>query len=176
MEIEKALLDFIPGVTKEILVEAIHQDPSLFDQFWELALSGKEPAGWRAAWVADAYDEKYPGRFQPYLPQLCNRVGVEKNVGVRRAILRTLTRYDIPVACKPTVIDVCFRYLWEGKTVCDKVMSMKILYRMALEQPELRKELYDSIEMQLEMDAGSKGFMGAGKKMLVALRKKDATR
>ena len=173
MEIEKALLGFIPGVTKEILVEAIHQDPSLFDQFWEMALSGKEPAGWRAAWVADAYDEKYPGRFTPYLPHLCERVGVEKNVGVRRAILRTLTRYDIPAAYKTTVIDACFRYLWEGKTVCDKVMSMKILYRMALEQPELRKELYDSIELQLDMDAGSKGFIGAGKKTLAALRKKD---
>ena len=170
-ELEKALLDFAPGITKESIIEAIHQKPGLFEQFWSLAMNGTQPAAWRAAWVADSFDEKYPGHFTPHLHDICDRVVNEKHDGLRRAMLRILLRYPIPEELEHDLMEVLFRYLFDGKTASDKVLPMKILFNMTKKYPELDRELYDSIEMQLDLEG--KAFVSAGNKIMTALRKRN---
>jgi len=170
-ELEKALLDFAPGVTKESIIEAIHQKPELFEQFWSLAMNGTQPAAWRAAWVADSYDEKYPGHFQHHIPDICARVATEKNDGIRRSMLRILLRYPIPESLEYDLMGILFQYLFDGKTASDKVLPMKILFNMTKKYPELDRELYDSIEMQMELEG--KAFVSAGNKIMTALRKRN---
>ncbi len=170
-ELEKALLDFAPGVTKENLIEAVHQKPALFEQFWSLALNGKQPAAWRAAWLADSFDEKYPGHFQHHIPDICKRVASEPNDGVRRAMLRILLRYPIPEELEHELMGHLFKFLFEGKTASDKVLPMKILFIMTKKYPELDRELFDSIEMQMDLEG--KAFISAGKKIMTALWKRN---
>ncbi|HPE87778.1 MAG TPA: hypothetical protein PLS41_10705 [Bacteroidales bacterium] len=168
---EKLLADLGAGITKTDLITVLAHNPGLFNIYCKLALSGKQPAAWRAAWIVDAYDEIYGGCFTSCIPFICLGVETEKNDGVRRAMLRILSRYEIPEPQLARLIDTLYRLLWEGKTVSDKVLSMRILYRISCHHHEMRHELYDSIGMQLDRE--SKGFCSAGKRIMAAIRKEE---
>jgi hypothetical protein len=88
--------------------------------------------------------------------------------GLKRHTLRMLMHVPLPEEELGTLVKTCFEWLvTPSESVAVKVYSMEILYRVSQSEPDLKKELADSIEWRL--DEENAGFRNKGRKILKKL-------
>jgi hypothetical protein len=79
-----------------------------------------------------------------------------------------LARSPLPEEQLGLLITLCFDWLTSSKeSVAVKMFSMEILYRISQQEPEMKKELADSIEWRMQEE--TPGFRAHGKKLLKQL-------
>ena len=84
---------------------------------------------------------------------------------LKRHSLRMLSRCPLPSGDLGPLINICFNWLTSaGESVAVKVFCMEILYRISQSEPELKKELADSIEWRMQEETA--GFKNRGMKIL----------
>lgn len=143
----------------------VRQKPELIHELWEIYLSDQEPISRRAAWIIDTVSEKEPAWVEPYLERLIDLLPSFRHDGMKRHGLRMLSRNEIPVSRTAELINLCFEWLLStDDAVAAKMYCMIILQRMSSTIPEIRHELVDSIEYQME--EAKPGFRSVGKKIL----------
>lgn len=146
----------------------VRQKPELIHELWEIYLSDQEPISRRAAWIIDTVSEKEPAWVEPYLERLIDLLPSFRHDGMKRHGLRMLSRNEIPVSRTAELINLCFEWLLStDDAVAAKMYCMIILQRMSSTIPEIRHELVDSIEYQME--EAKPGFKSIGKKILMSL-------
>ena len=148
--------------------EMILKKPELFYHLFRIFLKDEVPVSWKAAWVADVVSERRPDLLEPYIDTLITKLGTFKNDSTKRETLRMLARSSLPKEHLGQLITLCFDWLTSGKEpVAVKMFSMEILYRISQHEPELKKELADSIEWRMQEE--TPGFRAHGKKLLKQL-------
>ena len=143
-----------------------------FESLLDLALHENDPLAWRAAWILDGSDEKFPGLAADFISKIVSALSDIKSTGTLRSLLRLLCRYDIQEDDQGILIDLCFKYLVsELYPVAVKVHAMQIIYHHVLIYPELKEELVTVIMDQVANN--SVGFKSRGMRIIKQLEGKN---
>ena len=152
----------------DLIADLILKKPEFFVDLFQIYIKNKEPLSRRAAWVIDVVTDKLPDMILPYLEEIALKVSTFSHDGMKRESLKILSRSPLPVQHLGNLINICFDWLTSGKeSVAVKMFSMELLYRISQQEPELKKELADSIEWRMEEE--SPGFKAHGRKLLKRL-------
>ena len=154
----------------DLIADLVYQKPELFDELMKIYLRHEEPISRRAVWVVDTVAEKIPYILKPYLESIIEALPIFTHDGLKRISLRMLARSPFSQQHTGGLMNICFDWLISPReSVAVKVYAMDILYRMSMEEPELKKELADSIEWRLAEE--TPGFQTHGLKLLKKLNK-----
>jgi len=152
----------------DMVADLVLKKPDFFSELASILLKNEHPVSWKAAWVMDVVSEKQPDLLVPHLDRILDHLELFTDDGAKREVLRMLSRSSIPENKTGHVITLCFDWLTSAKeSVAVKMFSMEILYRISQEEPGIKKELTDSIEMRMPEE--SPGFRSHGKKILKKL-------
>lgn len=152
----------------DLIAEIIYNMPVLFDELFVLYLRNEEPISRRAVWVVDTVAEKLPKLLDGYLESIIEALPSFEHDGLKRGSLRMLARSQLPQNNLGKLMNICFDWLVsQQESVAVKIYAMEILYRISQDEPELKKELADSIEWRI--GEGTPGFKNRGLKMLKKL-------
>jgi hypothetical protein len=156
------------------IVEIISQRPELFYDLWRIFSLNKNPVSRRAAWVIDILTETNNLLQSSHLMAMISMLPSFKADGLKRHSLRMLERNNLPEAKMGELVSLCFQYLENPKeSVAVKMFSLKILNKLAQNEPDICSEVIDIIEMQME--ESTPGFRSIGKKVIKNLQKVSST-
>lgn len=129
----------------------IGSDRRRFRKLMELFLHGDYRVTQRSAWIVSECYEQHPRLIIPWLPAMLTKMqepGVHD--AVKRNVVRILQCIEIPKPLLGTVVSLCFDYLNSiDAPIAVKAHSMTVLTRIAEREPDLKRELRDSIELML---------------------------
>jgi hypothetical protein len=152
----------------DLVADLILRKPELFDDLFSIYLKDEEPVSWKAAWSVDIASMNNPGLLESHIEEIVEHLPSFKNDGVKRESLRMLARSPLPVEHLGLLVTTCFEWLTSSKEpVAVKRFSMEILYRISGQEPEIKKELADSIEWRMQEE--TPGFRAFGRKLLKLL-------
>jgi hypothetical protein len=152
----------------DVVSDAVEQRPELFPELVGIYLANEEPVSRVAAWAVDLCAERHPEWMQPYIGKMAGALPGFGHDALKRHTLRMLMRLPLPEAELGTLMNVCFGYITSGKeAVAQKVYAMEVLYRIAQTEPDLKKELADSISWRMGEETA--GFRNRGLKILKKL-------
>lgn len=145
-------------------------NPESFEALWSLFAKIKEPSSRRALWAIDIMTEHQLYLKERHLSFLIEKLPFFKHDGYKRHSLRMIERNNIPERLKGQLMDTCFKFL-ESSTepVAVKMFSLKILSKIAEEEPLICRELIDIIEIQME--EATPGLKNIGMKVIKKLHK-----
>jgi len=159
----------------DLIADIVVNKPELFDELVEIYLRNEEPVSRRAVWVVDTVAEKLPDLLEPFLESIAEALPRFEHDGLKRLSLRMLSRSPLPQKYFGELMNICFDWLISPKeSVAVKVYAMEILYRLSEIEPELKKELADSIEWRIT--EGTPGFKNRGVQTLKKLYKEMNSR
>jgi hypothetical protein len=159
----------------DLIADLVFNKPELFDELVEIYLRNEEPVSRRAVWVVDTVAEKLPDLLEPFLESIAEALPRFEHDGLKRLSLRMLSRSPLPQKYFGELMNICFDWLISPKeSVAVKVYAMEILYRLSEIEPELKKELADSIEWRIT--EGTPGFKNRGLQTLKKLYKEMNSR
>lgn len=120
------------------------------------------------------YSIENPDIIQPHTEKIVELLPAFSHFALRRHSLHILTRVHLPDANLGSLMSICFDWLLTpGIPAAVKVYSMEVLYRIACQMPELKKELADCIGFRLHEE--TPGFKNRGFKILKKLSKLETT-
>lgn len=170
MDIRKLLGSSHIPLKKEEIGAILGTSSEVYSQLMQLAFSHQMPACWRAAWMMDYLAETKPTLPEPHIVSLWEEMAGDHPDGVKRSILRTLSRHEIPEDLLGMAADLCLDWLQkESVPVAIKAYSMDILLHVARRYPELAQEFITIIENQLPY--GSGGYIARSRMVIAALEK-----
>jgi hypothetical protein len=154
---------------RDLVADLIIQKPELFVDLFRIFTGNTEPVSRRAAWVIDTVSEKYPELIAPHLDEIVDLLPIFNHDALKRHSMRILARSPLPSGDRlGLLIKTGFDWLLSpAEAIATKVYCMEVLYRISQVEPDLKKELADSIEWRLNEE--SAGFKNRGQKMLKKL-------
>ncbi len=170
MKLEDLVLRDQSRANTDQIISIVMARPELFDELWGLLLLNQDPLSRRAAWAADYCAEINPGFLDGRIEDLSKKVVNFISDGLKRHALRMLSRSPLPDENLGILADACFNWLQSPtESVAVKMYSMVILHRISQNIPDISRELYDIIEIQME--EATPGFRNIGKKIMKKLLK-----
>jgi hypothetical protein len=170
MDIKKVVLKEHSKAQTLKVVNYIGNDPVRFKELVQTFLAGPYRVTQRASWALSCVVEKNPPLILPHMSvilKMLKRNDVHE--AVKRNIVRLLQFIDIPKKYYGTIVDTCFALMDVKQPIAVRVFSMQVLCNVAMNLPDLKKELTLVIEDQLPY--ASAGFLARAKKVLKELRK-----
>lgn len=115
--------------------------PEFFGEALEIAISDKNPEGWRAAWLVYENMHRNDQRIQHLLTDLIRSLGVKKS-GHQRELLKILSNMNLEEEHEGVLFDTCLT-IWEdlSKQSSARITAFRQLVRIAWNHPELKTEL-----------------------------------
>jgi hypothetical protein len=169
-ELKELLLIENSRANTDFVGDIVRKKPDLIRDLWEIYFRKEEPVSRRAAWIIDTVSENEPAWVEPYLPELIDLLPSFNHDGLKRHGLRMISRNQIPDDKVADLMNICFEWLLStNEAVAAKLYCILILYSMSQHTPEIKSELIDTIEYQ--MQEGTSGFKNIGRKMLTRLYK-----
>jgi hypothetical protein len=142
-----------------------------FPLLMEITLTGKEKVSWRAAWAADKINTLIPGIAAPWIEGMIAALPQLQDHSKKRQYLKFISLYPIPDNAEGFLFEYCLDKLTsDAEDVSVRVWSMQILYNISDLQPELKAELLQILEQEMEYRP-SPGIMARGRKLTALLRK-----
>ncbi len=165
MKLNDLLLREQSRANTDTVIDIVMARPEVFEELWHILLLNEDPLSRRAAWAADYCAEKNPGFISDKIEELSAMVTRFSSDGLKRHSLRMLSRSPLPEENLGILADACFKWLQSPvESVAVKMYSMVILHRISDNIPEISRELYDLIEIQ--MSNATPGFRNIGKKLM----------
>ncbi len=153
-----------------LMYEILH-NPENLSVLTQIALYGKQPKSWRAAWLMDKIHEKEPVLIRPLIPQIIEQLKLEKREGKKRHLLKLVSLNSIPVESLGFLTDHCISVFTSSKEpIAVRVHAMQILHNIALFEPGLKPEILAIMEHEIE-NHPSAGLLSRGRKLLRSLGK-----
>lgn len=150
------------------VISIIQKNPEYFNTLWLIFISNREPECRRAAWAIDILNEDLSFITSTHLETLVDLLPGFRHSGLKRHALRILERNALPEKNKGQLVSICFGLLESNNApIAVKMFSVKILARVAMQEPDLKRELIEIIEIQ--MDDSSPGFKSIGRKIIKQL-------
>ncbi len=152
------------------VANAIGENTEHYKILWELILTEKHPIPWKAAWVFDTIAERHQYMVEPYILDIIENLSKFDSDGVKRNMLRILTRSNLPFQNSGLLFNICYDWMTSGaESIAVKVHAMQICYDISEKEKEIKPELHDTIETI--MSANSVGFQNRAGKLLKKLKK-----
>jgi hypothetical protein len=168
MKLEDLLLREQSRANTDQVINIVMAKPEVFEELWKMVLLNKDPLSRRAAWAADYCAGNRPEFISSRIEELSANVPGFSSDGLKRHALRMLSRSPLPEENLGILADACFNWLQSpSESVAVKMYSMVILHRISENIPEIKRELYDIIEIQLH--EATPGFRNIGGKIMKKL-------
>lgn len=152
----------------DFVVEICKKNPLLFNELFEMVIQNTEPLSRRAIWALDHLTEQQPDLMIPKITPLIEAYPNFKHDGLKRHSFRILRRHKIPDDQEIVLVNCCFKIINSAKeSIALKAHAMDILYEFSSKEPDLKKELAATIELQIHN--ASKGIKNKSKRMLKKL-------
>lgn len=160
---------------QELVFNEISENPEHFKTLMNLALNNTEQRSWRAAYLAEKIHDQNPEMLRPYIAAITKRLKTEKNASKRRHWLKLISLNEIDEKEMGLLLDYCIGIFTSGsEAIAVRVHAMQILYNISEKEPELKPEVLQIIEQELELHPTA-GIRSRGKKLAVKLRKEIKT-
>lgn len=151
-------------VTKEII-----QNPKEFDVLMSVALHHPKQRSWRAAYLVDKIHEEVPEMVIPYLPSITEKLKIEDNSSKRRHWLKLISMHVVDESYFGFLFDYCIQTFTSAKeAIAVRVHAMQILYNISEIEPDLKSEVLEIIEHELEYHSTA-GIRSRGGKLIKKL-------
>jgi hypothetical protein len=166
------LIDFLENwENMSLLFENREQALIHFPALMEIAMEGNERVNWRACWAADKINESIPGIAADWIPRLTEALTGLNHSGKKRQYLKLISMYPISEGNESFLFEYCLDKLNDdAEDVSVRVYAMQILYNISEKEQELKEELLQIIEQEMEYRS-TPGILTRGKKLASKLRK-----
>lgn len=155
----------------ELVTQEILNNFDLWDDVIKFALKSNHKISWRAAWLVDKINDKNPILVHIYIPAMIKQVKVEKQHGKRRHFLKIISLHEIPEEEAGMLVDFCLeKFVTEKEPIANRVHAMQILFNISEIEPDLKPEILEIIQNELEHQT-SPGIRSRGKKLVAKLQK-----
>jgi hypothetical protein len=158
------------------IVRWVGTDKKRFAGLVKLFLHGEYRVTQRISWPLSIIAESHPELVRPYLGKLIAHINVPGlHVAVARNTMRFLQFIDIPKRYQGKLVDICFGFLLKSDSpIALRVFSMTVLQRIAVEEPELVREIREAVKSV--MSEGGGAIIARGKMVLKKLDPIEANR
>lgn len=137
----------------------------------EIAFYSDDPKSWRAAYLVDKINDKYPGLLQPFINEMIEQLRIEKNESKKRHFLKLLSMNDLSTEQLGFLTDFCIgAFTSDKEPVAVRVHALQVLYNISEKQPDLKPEILLIVEHEME-NHFSAGIISRGRKIAQKLRK-----
>lgn len=154
-----------------IVINWVGEDPKRFAGLMKLFLGDEYRVTQLASNSVSHISVCQPKLIRPYLKKIIanlNRKG--QHIAVTRNTIRLLQFIEVPKNLQGDLVNACFNFLLDVESpIALKAFSMKVLYNIAKEEPDLKNEIKIVIEGLLPY--GSTAVKNRGQKILKALDK-----
>lgn len=125
----------------------------------------------RAAHVVSLSFDQNPEFIQPYIPKLIKHLFIPDLKGaLKRNILRIFQFTEVPKKERGKVYDKVCEFLSDPKEeIAIRAFAMTVLYKITTHHPELKPELFTTIQFVLEKPNSSPAIRSRGKHVLSQL-------
>ncbi len=155
----------------ELVSKQLIENPKGFDVLISLALNHPKQRSWRAAYLVDKIHDQSPELLFPYLPAIIEKLKTESNASKRRHWLKLISMNSINEEFFGFLFDYCINaFTSEKEAVAVRVHAMQILFNISEKEPELKSEVLQIIEHELEQNPTA-GIRSRGRKLATKLRK-----
>lgn len=145
--------------------------PEYFDALMDLAFDDQLEHSWRASWVADKIHDQHPELIVPYLDAIADFLLKTKDGSKKRQFLKLLSLHPVPETKAGEIFDFCIRHFTQAEeAISVRVYAMQVLYNISETELELKPELIQLIENEIEFHP-SAGIRSRGTKLLQKLYK-----
>ena len=154
------------------LVQNILESPSEFPFLFELLFDADPKVVWRAAWACSKVSELSPFIFTSEQSERVLLLSLSTpNGGARRGCLSILYHLPLQASISVDFVNSCFEWMLSPRSpIAVQAYSMKLLYRICEQIPELSQELIAHLE-NLDPYSYSAGFNSTRKNILKSLNK-----
>ncbi|HPF52551.1 MAG TPA: hypothetical protein PK335_13300 [Draconibacterium sp.] len=135
----------------ELVLHHLDANPSFLQSFINYALYNEHRNSWRALYIIDKLYDKHPDWIEPYVPEMIERLKTETHHGKKRHLLKLISQNKIHIENSGFLIDYCLRvFTSSGEPVANRVHAMQVLYNISEEEPDLKPELLEIIQQEIE--------------------------
>ena len=162
-------------VVADLAVKMLEERPGSIREMLDLCWLEQYPLSMRAARAAQLYLEKYHHEVYPYLDEIIENILQTKIDGVRRNFLKVIADVvDTERITEPGILlNTCFDWLSSGNMLpATKIHSMTIIFKIGKNEPDILRELADTIE--IIMDESEISMKTCGRKMLARIGRQSA--
>lgn len=140
----------------------------------ELVFDDSDARNWRAAWVLDQVNDRNPALLKPFLERITDEAFKTRNLSKLRHYLKIISLHPISTARAGELFDKALTIFGNPEIpIAPRVHAMQILFEISELEPELKPELVDIIENELEIHP-SAGLKSRGSRLLKKLRQADS--
>jgi len=162
-----ALLD--TWVNIQLLVDYLIEYPDQIGDLADIGLNDPRKESWRAIWIMDRIHEKAPELVQPYIPRFIEALPAISNESKLRHLLKLVSLNPLPNNKLGTLWDYGLTVFTDAsRPIAIRVHAMQLLFEIAESIPDLKPELIQLIEHEIEFH-GSAGIRSRGTKLLKKL-------
>jgi hypothetical protein len=158
----------------ELIALSAAENVEIFERLLEYSFSEDAKLAFRASWTLTKVTDDYPDLILPHLDSMVEKINEIKNESVLRCFLRIISMSEpgqINRDLHGMLADSSFALLRSGfSAIAVKAYAMEILYKLAIEYPELQNELSETIN--LLKTEGSAGIISRGRQILKKLSAK----
>jgi hypothetical protein len=145
---ETALEHILTNSYKVDLIAYMAVHPEDFEEAIQLAVSGKQPYAWRAAWLLWSCMEENDQRIRGYINNITNTLSTT-NDNHQRELLLILQHLELSEEDDGQLFDVCVS-IWEkiNKKPAVRINAFKMIVKIAQKYPHLSHEIVFLIQNQ----------------------------
>ncbi len=157
----------------DTLVLEVYSHPDDFTIVYRLIFDKDIKVAWRAAWASEKISEKHPEWFtEEMFLELTNICVETSHGGLQRGCLSILFNLHLPNPIPVELINSCFERMASPRfPIAVQALSMKLLYRICLVEPDFIPEFKAYLENASPEDY-SPGFISTRKNILKLLNSK----
>ena len=165
-EIQKLITDW---ENAGYILQYFLENPARLERLLELVFDDTQHANWRAAWILDKINTKNPMMTERHLPQIREALYRTKDHSKMRHYLKIISLHEIPRDSVGLLLDRTMTIFTSAcYPIAVRAHAMQILYQIAQIEPELKPELIQVIEHEMEFHP-SAGIKSRGKRILSQL-------
>jgi hypothetical protein len=142
MDLRNQLLNDASKRNIHYICSAIHKKPEITESVIECIREDTHPLSSRGAWVFSTLSEKNHFFNDTLLEEMIELLFSSSLESVKRNLLKTLTRSDIPDKHQGKVLDFCFSKVEDSSSaIAIRIYSLQILFNLSKLYPDLTNEI-----------------------------------
>ena len=136
----------------------------------EIALYDQSEKSWRAAYMFDKINDRYPDLILPYMDKIVAQLYKESNSSKKRHFLKLISMKPVPERHFGFLVNYCLETLSSDEPPAVRVHAMQVLFNISEKEKDLKPKLLLVIEHEMEYHSTS-GILTRGRKLAQKLRK-----
>jgi hypothetical protein len=149
-----------------LTIDYISEHPEHIDMLMAIAMNDTVKDSWRASWIVSKIYEKNPGQLEGYIGQIIDFLQKTDNASKKREFLKLISYYPVPKEKIALMLEYGIRHFTSAcEPIAVRVHAMQILFNISESEPELKPELIQLIEQEMEYHP-SAGIKSRGNKLL----------